>query len=72
MNHSIYFFHHLIDLFSCSVTKTKILDASGPPGFPSLLPGGSNRVVSAVISVLSFSPDGEVRYINFLCLSKMC
>ncbi|XP_078443078.1 transducin/WD40 repeat-like superfamily protein isoform X2 [Wolffia australiana] len=42
-----------------SVTRRKILDATGPPGFPSLLGGGSRKVVAAVISALSFSPDGE-------------
>lgn len=47
------------------MTKIKILDASGPPGLPSLLPGGSNAVVVAAISALSFSPDGEVRYTWF-------
>ncbi|AQL03668.1 Transducin/WD40 repeat-like superfamily protein [Zea mays] len=43
-----------------SVTKIRILDASGPPGLPSLLAGSSNRTTTILISVLSFSPDGEV------------
>ncbi|AQL03671.1 Transducin/WD40 repeat-like superfamily protein [Zea mays] len=42
-----------------SVTKIRILDASGPPGLPSLLAGSSNRTTTILISVLSFSPDGE-------------
>ncbi|GAB2273839.1 hypothetical protein Dimus_008611 [Dionaea muscipula] len=47
---------HVYDMQS--VTKMKILDASGPPGLPSLLTGTSETVTTA-ISVLSFSPDGE-------------
>ncbi|XP_049377946.1 uncharacterized protein LOC125842666 isoform X1 [Solanum stenotomum] len=42
-----------------SITKIKVLDASGPPGFPSLLGGASGMTVTTVISALSFSPDGE-------------
>ncbi|XP_055821617.1 uncharacterized protein LOC129890105 isoform X2 [Solanum dulcamara] len=42
-----------------SITKIKVLDASGPPGFPSLLGGASAMNVTTVISALSFSPDGE-------------
>ncbi|KAJ4949954.1 hypothetical protein NE237_026786 [Protea cynaroides] len=42
-----------------SVSKIKILDASGPPGLPSLLPGASETRVTTAISALSFSPDGE-------------
>ncbi|XP_010247289.1 PREDICTED: uncharacterized protein LOC104590355 isoform X2 [Nelumbo nucifera] len=42
-----------------SVTKIKILDASGPPGLPSLLPGASETLITTGISALSFSPDGE-------------
>ncbi|XVF13059.1 hypothetical protein REPUB_Repub08aG0175100 [Reevesia pubescens] len=42
-----------------SVTKIKVLDASGPPGLPSLLSGASEMSVTTVISALSFSPDGE-------------
>lgn len=38
----------------------KILDASGPPGLPSLLGGDSELSVATAISALSFSPDGEV------------
>ncbi|CAH9124813.1 unnamed protein product [Cuscuta epithymum] len=41
-----------------SITKIKILDASGPPGLPRLL-GGSEMAVNSAISALSFSPDGE-------------
>ncbi|KAK3227903.1 hypothetical protein Dsin_007765 [Dipteronia sinensis] len=42
-----------------SVTKIKVLDASGPPGLPSLLSGASETMVTTAISALSFSPDGE-------------
>ncbi|TVU08986.1 hypothetical protein EJB05_42418, partial [Eragrostis curvula] len=42
-----------------SVTKIRILDASGPPGLPSLLAGSSNTTATILISALSFSPDGE-------------
>ncbi|XP_022978735.1 uncharacterized protein LOC111478602 isoform X1 [Cucurbita maxima] len=42
-----------------SVTKIKVLDASGPPGLPSLLAAGSEKAVRTSISALSFSPDGE-------------
>ncbi|KAJ6388600.1 hypothetical protein OIU77_027041 [Salix suchowensis] len=42
-----------------SVTKIKVLDASGPPGLPNLLPGTSEMAVTTVISALSFAPDGE-------------
>ncbi|KDP25377.1 hypothetical protein JCGZ_20533 [Jatropha curcas] len=42
-----------------SVTKVKILDASGPPGLPTLLSGASETAITTVISALSFSPDGE-------------
>lgn len=42
-----------------SVTKVKILDASGPPGLPSLLERTSNTKMATAISALSFSPDGE-------------
>uniref|UniRef100_A0A2C9WCB7 Uncharacterized protein n=1 Tax=Manihot esculenta TaxID=3983 RepID=A0A2C9WCB7_MANES len=42
-----------------SVTKIKVLDASGPPGLPTLLSGASETAVTTVISALSFSPDGE-------------
>ncbi|KAK4365429.1 hypothetical protein RND71_016787 [Anisodus tanguticus] len=41
------------------ITKIKVLDASGPPGFPSLLGGASGMTVTTAISALSFSPDGE-------------
>jgi hypothetical protein len=43
-----------------SVTKIRILDASGPPGLPSLLAGSPNITATILISALSFSPDGEV------------
>ncbi|XP_062146298.1 uncharacterized protein LOC133854226 isoform X2 [Alnus glutinosa] len=42
-----------------SVMKIKVLDASGPPGLPSLLAAASEMVVTTAISALSFSPDGE-------------
>ncbi|GAV76135.1 WD40 domain-containing protein [Cephalotus follicularis] len=42
-----------------SVAKIKVLDASGPPGLPSLIPVASETVVTTGISSLSFSPDGE-------------
>lgn len=42
------------------MTKIKVLDASGPPGIPSLLAGGSEATLTTLISALSFSPDGEV------------
>ncbi|XP_010541230.1 PREDICTED: uncharacterized protein LOC104814738 isoform X2 [Tarenaya hassleriana] len=42
-----------------SVTKIKVLDASGPPGLPRLLGGSSESAVTTAISALSFSPDGE-------------
>ncbi|KAL6602748.1 hypothetical protein ACP70R_043109 [Stipagrostis hirtigluma subsp. patula] len=42
-----------------SVTKIRILDASGPPGLPSLLAGSSNTTATILITALSFSPDGE-------------
>ncbi|KAK2439115.1 zinc finger CCCH domain-containing protein [Trifolium repens] len=43
-----------------SVTMIKVLDASGPPGLPSLLTAtDSGTVLTTAISALSFSPDGE-------------
>ncbi|GKD37135.1 hypothetical protein Tco_1257342, partial [Tanacetum coccineum] len=42
-----------------SMTKIKILDASGPPGLPTLLGGTSDTTPKTAISALSFSPDGE-------------
>lgn len=43
-----------------SVTMIKVLDASGPPGLPSLLTAtASGAVLTTAISALSFSPDGE-------------
>lgn len=48
---------HVYDMQS--ITKIKILDASGPPGLPSLLGGSSEMAVNTAISALSFSPDGE-------------
>lgn len=42
-----------------SVTKIKVLDASAPPGLPSLLSGASETTLTTAISALSFSPDGE-------------
>lgn len=41
-----------------SVTKMKVLDASGPPGLPTLFSGAPETVTTA-ISALTFSPDGE-------------
>jgi hypothetical protein len=43
-----------------SVTKIRILDASGPPGLPSLLDGSSNTTATILITALSFSLEGEV------------
>ncbi|EOA19790.1 hypothetical protein CARUB_v10000038mg [Capsella rubella] len=42
-----------------SMTKIRVLDASGPPGLPNLLRGSSESAVTTAISALSFSPDGE-------------
>lgn len=42
-----------------SMTAIKVLDASGPPGLPSLLGEDSKLSVATAISALSFSPDGE-------------
>ncbi|CAE6132780.1 unnamed protein product [Arabidopsis arenosa] len=42
-----------------SMTKIKVLDASGPPGLPNFLRGASESAVTTAISALSFSPDGE-------------
>lgn len=50
------FLHHLF----CSMNKIKILDASGPPGLPSMLGGTLEMAMTTAISALSFSPDGEV------------
>lgn len=47
----------------CSMTKIRVLDASGPPGLPNLLRGASESAVTTAISALSFSPDGEVKFI---------
>lgn len=48
-------------IFLCSVTMVKVLDASGPPGLPTLLPAAtSGTMLTTAISALSFSPDGEV------------
>ncbi|KAL3021525.1 hypothetical protein AAZX31_05G197500 [Glycine max] len=44
-----------------SVTMVKVLDASGPPGLPTLLPAAtSGTMLTTAISALSFSPDGEM------------
>lgn len=45
--------------------KIKVLDASGPPGLPNLLAAGSEMMLVTAISALSFSPDGEVHFINW-------
>ncbi|KAK4435409.1 hypothetical protein Salat_0704300 [Sesamum alatum] len=42
-----------------SMNKIKVLDASGPPGLPSLLGGALETATATAISALSFSPDGE-------------
>ncbi|KAG2677173.1 hypothetical protein I3760_12G086400 [Carya illinoinensis] len=42
-----------------SMIKIKVLDASGPPGLPTMLATASETVVTTAISALSFSPDGE-------------
>lgn len=42
-----------------SMTAIKVLDASGPPGLPTLLGDESKLSVATAISALSFSPDGE-------------
>ncbi|KAE9597785.1 hypothetical protein Lal_00041492 [Lupinus albus] len=42
-----------------SVTMVKVLDASWPPGLPSLLTAASGTTLTIAISALSFSPDGE-------------
>ncbi|XP_020271363.1 WD repeat-containing protein 7 isoform X2 [Asparagus officinalis] len=42
-----------------SVTKIKVLDASGPLGLPTFLEGASKTKMATAISALSFSPDGE-------------
>lgn len=47
--------------FRCSMTKIKVLDASGPPGLPNFLRASESAVTTA-ISALSFSPDGEVKF----------
>lgn len=47
----------------CSMTKIRVLDASGPPGLPNMLRGASESAVTTAISALSFSPDGEVKII---------
>ncbi|CAI0414701.1 unnamed protein product [Linum tenue] len=41
-----------------SVTKIRVLDASGPPGLPNLL-SASQTTVTTLVSALSFSPNGE-------------
>ena len=51
-------------MFNCSVTKIKILDASGPIGLPNFLEGASKTKMATAISALSFSPDGEVHSIE--------
>ncbi|XP_051151398.1 uncharacterized protein LOC127265582 isoform X2 [Andrographis paniculata] len=42
-----------------SMSKIKILDASGPPGLPTVLGRTLEMEVTTAISALSFSPDGE-------------
>ena len=48
-------------VFEFSGIKIKVLDASGPPGLPTLLAVESETTVATAISALTFSPDGEVR-----------
>jgi hypothetical protein len=48
---------HIYDMRS--MTKIRVLDASGPPGLPNFLRGASESAVTTAISALSFSPDGE-------------
>jgi len=48
----------------CSMTKIRVLDASGPPGLPNFLRGASESAVTTAISALSFSPDGEVKFMH--------
>lgn len=47
-------------LINCSMEKVKVLDASRPPGHPSLLLRSSDAVFDIGISSASFSPDGDV------------
>lgn len=42
-----------------SVTKVKVLDASGPLGLPNFIEGSTRTKMATAISALSFSPDGE-------------
>ncbi|KAK6158274.1 hypothetical protein DH2020_005588 [Rehmannia glutinosa] len=42
-----------------SMSKIKVLDASGPPGLPNLLGGTLEKAITTAISALSFSPDGQ-------------
>ncbi|XP_068644896.1 uncharacterized protein [Aristolochia californica] len=42
-----------------SLVKVKVLDASGPPGIPTLLAGEPDMMITTAVSALSFSPDGE-------------
>lgn len=44
------------------------MDASGPPGLPSLLLRAPEMSVTTVISALSFSPDGEVYLMSLFAL----
>lgn len=60
--------HFSFSVFHFSITKIKVLDASGPPGLPSLLGGASEMEVSTAISALSFSPDGEVSHLSIHCI----
>ncbi|KAI8013285.1 ADP-ribosylation factor GTPase-activating protein AGD3 [Camellia lanceoleosa] len=53
------------------MTTIKVLDASGPPGLPSLLGGASEVVVITAISALSFSPDTEARFNLVTALSNV-
>ncbi|KAK6137428.1 hypothetical protein DH2020_028851 [Rehmannia glutinosa] len=49
-----------------SMSKIKVLDASGPPGLPNLLGGTLEKAITTAISALSFSPDGECTKVIFV------
>lgn len=55
-------------ILNCSMAKIKVLDASGPLGFPKLLSGSYGATTT--ISAVSFSPDGEVIH-NFSCILEI-
>ncbi|CAJ1937362.1 unnamed protein product [Sphenostylis stenocarpa] len=54
-----------------SVTMIKVLDASGPPGLPTLLPAATlGTMLTTAISALSFSPDGEAAELSVEAIMK--